>query len=179
MQAIDETVPATQRQPRCQLLEFVRAIHAIPGLLELPPDTFKPSLRVWHKRALPVVIDARSCEEQWWDFAESWDKVRSAKREGIVTARLEHAKAADPPQIVQAKGYEDDEIILPATRCRELQWHDGYKPVHLSRDTASGVLDMHVKRTYRCLRGASLDEVLRRVRSGNRHRANEYRSLGD
>jgi len=179
LQAIDETVPTEARQRHKQLFEFVRALHAIPGLRGMPPDTFKPYLRTWYKRALPVIVNARTFEENWWDFAESWDKVHFPKGEGVVTALLEKAKTAPIPRIVKTKGYEDEEIVLLVRLCRELQQHHGQDPFHLSGDKAGQALGMHPKRAYRCLRGLCVDGVLKLVRSGNTHRANEYRYLGD
>ena len=151
-------------------------MHAIPGFKDKPPSAMKPYLKQWHQLALPHIINATEFDEEFWDFEESWDKVRYPKGEGWMAQVLERAKQADLP--AAAMQYESDKIRLLVAVCRELQREAGDKPFFLSSYWVGQRFGIGSMRAWRWLRRLCDDGVLELIRKGNRQEANEYRYGG-
>jgi hypothetical protein len=173
--AIKSTLPTEVGTRHDCAFKFARALKAITELRDAPVEKVKSYFRKWHELALPFIVNAKDFENDWWDFAESWDKVRYPKGEGLMTEMLELAMAAPVPEA--AKQYENESVRLLVSLCRELQRHAGDAPFFLSSHLVAKRLEVTPMRAWRWLKGLCGDGVLELVQQGNRKEANEYRYL--
>ena len=77
----------------------------------------KPWVAKWHKQALPYL--RKPFEETWVDFAEGWYKVKCPKGQGPLDLAFAKALQAELPAVAQQ--YEQHELRLLVSLCRELQ----------------------------------------------------------
>lgn len=185
-QAIDRTIVQTfSTRHRC-LFNLARELKAIPGSDSWTADRLHRILTAWHSKSL-TNIKTKEFEFSWFDFLETWDKVKCPIGRGCVDNALEAARNAPTPNC--AKQYEKNEpLVLLVKFCRELQHlHvsvDGNQPFFLTARKAAEVLGTDDQvRAWRCLKGFTLEKppILKLVSSGSQasRKANEYLYLGD
>ncbi len=97
----------------------------MPGLADAPVAELKQYVQEWHRRALPY-IHTKPFEESWFDFAESWDKVKYPKGKEPIAMLFAKAVEAEVPE--EAQQYEQQELRLLIVLCRELQRACGTGP---------------------------------------------------
>ncbi len=87
------------------------------SLSQLQPVAYR-----WYEAAEkflgPNSLDA-DADDNWFDFAEGWDKVKYPGEGGLMAMLLERAKQSDLPRV--AMRYRSDRIRLLIALCRELQ----------------------------------------------------------
>ena len=173
-QAIAETQPSGTRQRHRLLFELARELKAIPALADAPVAELKPYARQWHQRALPH-ITTKPFEESWFDFAEAWDKVKFPKGTEPIAMILTQAVKAGLPEV--AEQYEQEELRLLVSLCRELQRACGDGAFFLATRTAGQLLGVNHVTASRWLRLLILDGILELVTAGTREsrRASRYR----
>jgi len=132
----------------------------------------RPYVREWHRRALPVIQNAREFVDEWEDFSESWGKVRTPKGEGVMTEVLERARAAPDDRMAEEYG---DKMGLLVAICRELQKEVGDGPFYLSSHKAGHMLGISPKRAWKWLRLLCREGHLAVVERGNQGRATRYK----
>jgi hypothetical protein len=71
--AVEETLPQEFGQRNRQIFEFARQLRNIFDD-ETDPDTLRPYVAAWHKKALPY-IRTKEFEETWTDFVHAWVNV--------------------------------------------------------------------------------------------------------
>ena len=88
------------------------------------------------------------------------------------------AVAADPP--AAAMQYEQEQLRLLVSLCRELQREAGKRPFYLSVRTAAEQVGVSPRHAARWLKGLVIDNILKLVRKGDRRKrqASEYRYVG-
>ncbi len=176
--SIDATLPAAFGQRHGCLFRFARWLKSHPAIIDAPATALKPYLRQWHKAALPR-IRTKPFEDSWFDFAESWEKVKHPIGAGPMGDILKRAVAADPP--IVARQYEQNQLRLLVSLCRELQREAGKRPFYLSVRTAAEQIGISPSHAATWLNGLVIDNILKRVRRGDRRKreASEYRYMGD
>lgn len=177
-QAIAETQPSGIRQRHRLLFEFARELKAIPSLGDAPVGELKRYVRQWHQKALPQ-ITTKPFEESWLDFAEAWDKVKYPKGTEPIAMIFAEAVKADLPEV--AEQYEQEELRLLVSFCRELQRGCGDGAFFLATRTAGRLLGVNHVTASRWLRLLILDGILELVTAGTREsrRASRYRYRAD
>lgn len=175
--AIQETLPQKPGARHGSLFEFIRALHAL-GLQDRQPSECVVWLKRWYELAKPNIVNA-GFADCYSDFAESWDKVRHPRGQGLMTALLERAKAAPLPEVAKPFEDVDPDFCLLIRLCRELQQEVGDKPFFLSTHTAAKLLNTQSMRVWRWLRALESLRVLTPVSKGDRKQASEYRYVGD
>jgi len=175
--AVEATLPAAFGQRHGCLFRFARWLKSHPAIHDAPAVALKPYLRQWHQAALPK-IRTKPFEDSWFDFAESWQKVKHPIGAGPMGDILRRAAAADPPAV--AMQYEQEELRLLVSLCRELQREAGKRPFYLSVRTAAEQVGVSPRHAARWLKGLVIDGILKLVRKGDRRKreASEYRYMG-
>jgi hypothetical protein len=183
--AIDDTLPKVAGRRNRQVFEFARALRAIPRLADAVGADLEPYVREWHRRALPH-ISTQPFEETMIDFIHAWPKIRFPRGSEPMALILERVKTAPLP--VAALRYEQGELRLLVSLCRELQRESGRSPFYLACRTAAMSLRVtnskgdpdHVK-TWRWLCLLVAHKVLEEVEKGDRlkRRASRYRYMAD
>ncbi len=173
---IARTLPNGVSQRHRLLFDLARELKAIPGLADAPGTALRKVIKVWHKRALPY-IQTKAFEETWFDFLESWDKVKYPKGEGPMAEAMAKAVKAELPNVAQQ--YEQNELRLLVALCRELQRGCGEGPFFLSTRTAGSLLDVNHTTASRWLKGLCHDGILRLVERGSQEtrKASRFRYL--
>ena len=174
-EAIEKTLPRKPGDRHGCLFNFARALKFMPELQGRPATELQPYVRIWHKRALPAIVNCQAFEEEWWDFVDSWQHANHALEEGFMSIVQERAATAEPPAV--AKQYENRKVRQLITFCREAQRLTGDQPFFLSSYDVAKTLDIKQRRAHRWLAGLVFDEVLELVEKGGRHKANVYRYL--
>ncbi|HUT12138.1 MAG TPA: bifunctional DNA primase/polymerase [Thermoguttaceae bacterium] len=174
--AISRTLPTGTRQRHKLLFELARELKALPGLADAPIAELKPYVREWHKRALPH-IHTKPFEESWFDFAESWGKVKFPKGKEPIAMMFAKAVEAEVPEV--AKQYEQTQLRWLVALCRELQRACGAGSFFLDTRTAGRLLGIHHATASRWLRGLRHDGIIKLESRGSREerRASRYRYL--
>lgn len=184
--AIVESLPLAVGQRNRQVFELARALKAVPMLSDAPVDTLEPHVRRWHSLGVARgVIGTEPFVETWIDFFTCWPKVRFPKGAEPMALIAERAKQSPPPQV--AERYEQPELRLLVSLCRELQQTAGTEPFYLSCRTAAEVLNVrnkqgeldHVK-VWRWTLLLAHDGIIEVTEKGNRakHRASSYLYVG-
>jgi len=144
----------------------------------LPAD-LRNFVEAWHRAALPTIA-TKDFDTTFWDFVESWDKVRYPAGSQPVKAAFELAARDNPPKC--AKLYENPKVRLLVQLCRRLQESAGGAPFFLACRTAGELLDESYVVAAKWLRGLVRDKVLERAEKdqvvGGR-RAHRYFYIGD
>ena len=185
--AIVESLPIAIGRRNRQIFELARALKAIPALADAPVDALEPHVRRWHNLGVARgVIGTEPFTETWIDFFTCWPKVRFPKGTEPMVLILERAKQSPPPKA--AERYEQAELRLLVSVCRELQHAAGAEPFYLACRTAAELLDVrnkqggfdHVK-AWRWLLLLAHDGIVEATGKGDqsKHRATRYRYRGD
>ena len=134
-------------------------------------------VRRWHDRAEPN-IGTKPFEESWFDFLEGRGNVRYAVGQGPIDRAFAAAVAATVPSV--AMRFDQQELRLLVSFCRELQRAAGAEPFYLACRSAGRLLNVNHTTVWRWLRGLCRDGILEFVRAGDRkqRRANTYRYIG-
>jgi len=92
---------------------------------------------------------------------------------------LKRAREAKPPRA--ALQYEQDELRLLVSLCRELQREAGDKPFYLSGRTAAAQIGVSPRHAATWLKGLVIDGILKLAKAGDRRKreANEYRFVAN
>ena len=91
--AIEATMPDRYGFRHRRLFEFGRWLKSHPGITDAPVTKLKPYLRKWHEAAESTIRTKSFCEN-WYDFAESWGKIKHPKGAGKITHVMERARTA-------------------------------------------------------------------------------------
>ena len=170
-----------------QVFELARTLKAVPSLADAPVGHLEPYLRRWHTLGVEKgVIGTEPFEETRIDFLTCWPKVKFPKGTEPMVLILERAKQSPPPKA--AERYEQAELRLLVSVCRELQYAAGVEPFYLACRTAAELLDVrnkqggfdHVK-AWRWLVLLTHDGIVEATEKGDqsKHRATRYRYTGD
>jgi hypothetical protein len=174
--AIAATLPTARGQRHRKIFEFARHLKAIPELSGADAQFLRRFVEEWHRQALPFIA-TKPFEETWLDFCEGWDKVKFAAGSEPIAALFAQAMRRGTPAC--AEWYEQPQVRSLVALCRELQKLAGESAFFLDCRTAGRLLSVEHKVAWRWLRLLIREDVLQVVSVGTRHRASEYRYLGD
>ncbi|MCA9109373.1 MAG: bifunctional DNA primase/polymerase [Planctomycetaceae bacterium] len=174
--AIERTLPTGPGKRHRKLFDLARELKAIEELTDLPAKDLKRIVRKWHGRA-KANIKTQPFEESWVDFAEGWEKVRHAAGNGPIDEAFARAVKAGIPKV--AEEYEQPELRILVSFCRELQRSAGEGTFFLDVRTAGRLLNQHHTTVWRWMRCLRLDGILELVSAGGRaeRRASTYRYI--
>ena len=176
--AIEATIPRLPGERHQGIFKFARYLKGLPVLADKPLRDLRPYVHAWYAAATAVegVVMAAGVEENWWDFAEGWEKVRFPGKGGMMAAMLERAGKSIP----KAAGiYPTEAIRLLVSLCRELQREAGDKPFPLSTRKVAELFNVDAMRANRWLRGIERDGILKCEKVGTikNRLASEWRYL--
>lgn len=176
-QAIQQTLPKGPGQRHRAVFAFARALKGIPFLCDADALTLEPYLRQWHHLALPT-ISTQPFEESLIDFLRAWPRVKFPAGAEPMRAVLARAAAAEPP--IAAKQFEQPQLWLLVSLCRELQAAVGDAPFFLASRTAANLLEVPPTQAWRWLFLLEQKGVLHVTERGSRatNRATRYRYQG-
>ena len=177
-QAIIETLPTRRGMRNNNVFELARTLKAIPQLADAPGKALRPYVQFWHKLALPV-IGTKPFEDTLIDFLKGWRRVKFPKGSDPMAEALANAIAAELPEA--AIVYEQEQLRLLVSLCRELQRVSGDSPFFLSCRTAGRLLDVDFKTANRWLFLLVEEDVLTLVKKGDASSmlASRYRYTAD
>ena len=177
-QAIIETLPTRRGMRNNNVFELARTLKAIPQLADAPRTALRPYVQFWHQLALPV-IGTKPFEETWIDFLKGWPRVKFPKGSDPMAEALANAVAAKLPEA--AVVYEQEQLRLLVSLCRELQRVSGDSPFFLSCRVAERLLGVHFKTANRWLFLLVQENVLELVTQGDASSmlASRYRYTAD
>ena len=183
-QCISKTSPPHPGKRHDNVFKLAKFLQGDPAIAAWPLKKLHPIVDRWYARAVQAVgpggIKA-SADDNWFDFAEAWDKVKYPGEEGLMTMLLERAKKTELPAV--ATDYQSPEIRLLIALCRELQRESGDEPFYLSTATVDRLFGLNGNRmrAWRWLQGLVRDGVLAEVEKGDpvSRRASRFRYLGD
>jgi len=176
--AVRESLPARAGRRNRQVFELARALKAIPWLADADPRDLEVVVREWHRQALPF-IGTKPFEETWIDFLRGWPRIKYPKGSEPMAKVFAQALEANPPAV--AERYEQPQLKLLVSLCRELQRGAGDGPFYLSVRTAAGLLGVDISTASRWLFVLSQDRILDIVSRGNQRerKASRYRYVAD
>jgi hypothetical protein len=174
--AIASTLPANVGQRNEQVFDFARTLKAIPALASAPASALRDIVKLWHKRALPV-IGTKPFDETWDEFTQGWPNVKWPKGTNLMTLILKRADASALPAV--AGHYECPYTHRLIKLCRELQRASGASPFFLACRTAGQLLGMHHERAWRRLGMLVADGILSVAERGTKTRATRYRYVAE
>jgi len=174
--AIAVSLPTGPGKRNQQVFLLARALQAIPALADADPRDLKSIVRRWHKAALSH-ITTPAFEETWIDFLKGWGNVKFPLGAEPMAALFAMAQQMDPPEVAQQ--YEQTELRLLVTLCRELQRAAGDGPFYLACRTAGRLLGVDHSTANRWQFLLCDDKVLLETEKGNRQkrRASRYKYL--
>ncbi len=161
---VKDCLPAAAGHRHSCIFRLARKLKAFGELKDQPTKTLKPIVRQWYDLALPH-ITTKEWEDTWWDFEETWQSIKFAEGEGIMTDILERAKAAELPEAAQQ--YESPKVRLLVCFCRELQHHAGEEPFFLSTRAVGSSFGITPRHAARWLNGLVRDGILELVEKGS------------
>jgi len=183
-ECIVKTLPKRAGQRHAAVFKFARYLRSNPEVAAWPLKRLRPIARKWYDSAVGALgSDAirANADENWFDFAEGWDKVKYPGDEGMVTILLERARRNELPAL--AMNYESPEIRLLIGLCRELQRENGDDLFYLSTATIGRLFNLgeNRMRPWRWLDGLVRDGILELVEKGDhtQRRPSRFRYLGD
>ncbi len=176
--AVLESLPAGVGRRNRQVFELARALKAVPCLADADPRDLEAVVREWHRQALPF-IGTEPFEETWIDFLRGWPRVKYAKGSGPMAQLFAKAVEAESPQV--AERYEQPQLKLLLSLCRELQRAAGDGPFYLSVRTAARLLAVDPSTAWRWLFLLEHDRILDVVTRGDRKewRASRFRYVAE
>jgi len=174
--AIAKSLPEKAGQRHRMLFELARQLKAIPSLADASASQLKPYVKQWHVAARSV-IRTKEFEISWFEFAESWSKVKFPAGKGPIDMLFAQLNDTDLPEI--AAQYENSKIRLLVALCRELQRASGNSSFFLSSRKAGDLIGVDHATAARWFHGLVLDGILRiaEVGSCSSHKASRYRYL--
>lgn len=174
---IQRTLPTEPGHRHRNLFNLARGLKFMPELADKPIDELRLIVKTWHERALPVIVNCRDFEEEWWDFRESYESATKPLEGGFMSLIRQRASEANMPKL--AEEYENHDVRELITICREAQREVGDKVFFLSSVAVAEMFDIEQRRAHRWLKGLCADGILELVESGKQARkANTYRYLG-
>ncbi len=173
-----ESLPKQIGQRNKLVFELARALKAVASFSDADAKDLKPHVKQWHQLALPV-IGTRPFEETWIDFLRAWPRVKFPKGSEPIARILERALSEAIPR--EAAGYEQTDLKLLVSLCRELQRTAGSGPFYLSCRTAGRLLEKQHTTIWRWLFLLENDGLLEVVHRGSQRtrKATRYRYLGN
>lgn len=174
LEAIENTQPTKQGERHRRIFDLVRRLKAVPELEGRSAREVRQLARQWHTKALPVIGTA-DWDTTWDDFTFAWTNAKYAWGT-TMSAILERATTENLPEA--AYDYENPKRQLLVALCRELQRDVGDQPFFLSTRTLNDLLDITSMEAWRWLQGLCRVGILQLVKTGNRHKATEFRYLG-
>jgi len=173
--AICESLPSAVGRRNNQVFDLARALKATE-LADVDSRGLRSIVREWHRRALPV-IGTKPFEETWINFLRAWPRVKHPKGTGPMAQIFARAVKATIPQV--AERYEQPQLRLLVSLCRELQRAAGDSPFFLAVRTAGRLLGVDTSTAWRWLFLLEQDGILMvEVRGDQRTRkATRYRYI--
>lgn len=147
-------------------------------MADADPRDLEAVVREWHRQALPF-IGTKPFEETWIDFLRGWPRVKYPKGTEPMAQPFAKAVEAELPQV--AERYEQRQLKLLVSLCRELQRAVGDGAFYLSVRTAARLLAVDPSTAWRWLFLLEHDGILIVVTRGDRkeRRASRYRYIAD
>lgn len=175
--AIMESLPKHRGQRNKLVFELARGLKAVATISDADARDLKPYVQKWHQLALPV-IGTQAFEETWIDFLRGWSRVKFPKGTEPITKIFERAIREALPH--EAAEYEQTDLKLLVSLCRELQRHAGEGPFYLSSRTAGRLIGKQHTTVWRWLFLLESDRLLEVVQRGSQktRKATRYRYLG-
>jgi hypothetical protein len=171
-QAIARTLPTGPGQRNRRLFDLAQALKGImPGAI---PDTLRPTVREWHRRALPF-IRTKDFDETWADFLVAWERV---KRPAGCSLQAALAAITHEPAPPVADRYDGALRTLVAL-CWQLQRQWGRRAFPLPCRIAADVIGVSPLKAWQMLEALRIDRVIRLVKKGSKAtgRASEWRFI--
>jgi hypothetical protein len=171
-QAIARTLPTGPGQRNRRLFDLAQALKGI--MPHSIPDTLRPNVREWHRRAL-LFIRTKDFDETWADFLVAWARVKrpaGCSLQAAFTA-VEHEPA--PPVADRYDGALRKLVAL----CWQLQRRWGSRAFPLPCRIAADVLGVSPLKAWQMLEALRIDRVIRLVKKGSKAtgRASEWRFI--
>ena len=169
---IVETVPIQYGTRNKAVFQFARRLKAIPALTEAEVEVLRSYARQWHARALPY-IRTDPFEETWIDFIYAWPRIKFVAGADPMTEIF--SRAITQPD--DGWPYEQRELRLLASLCKELQRTAGEGPFYLSCRTAGRLLRVPHLRAWRWMLLLESDKWIQTVEKGSqeKRRATRFR----
>jgi hypothetical protein len=175
--AIAASLPTALRQRHKSIFRLARELKAIEALNSAGACDLRHIVEEWHRRALPV-IRSKSFVETWADFVLAWKNVRVPAGQGVINTALSRALASAPsPRVVEL--YDENEIILLAKLCRELQLIVGDVDFFLDCRTAGELIGVHHSTAWRYFVALVADGILTPGEKGSalKRKASRFRYI--
>ena len=175
--AIRESLPTGVGRRNNQVFDLARALKATT-LADSDPRHLQSVVREWHRRALPF-IGTKPFEESWINFLRAWPRVKFPKGTGPMAQIFAIAVAATLPEV--AERYEQQQLKLLVSLCRELQRAAGDGPFFLSVRTAARLLGVDNSTAWRWLFLLEQDGILKVEARGDQKtwKATRYRYIAE
>jgi hypothetical protein len=183
-EAVEASLPAGPGQRNAKVFELARRLKGLPHLADAGAADLEPVVRVWHRRALPV-IRTQDWRPTWEDFRTAWANVAFPAGVGPARRLMEHAAAGSPPP--EAIMFDDLAVRRLIAVCHALQQaaeRCGGDHFFLSCRTAAAVCGFGTPMTACRWLNRLVDRgVLELVRRGTvgvvNRRASRYRFIRD
>ena len=171
---IVETIPIQYGTRNRAVFQFARRMKSLPVLTDADVEELRPHARNWHSRALPY-IKTDPFEETWIDFIYAWPRIKFIAGADPMTEIF--SRAAQQPDAVWP--YEQRELRLLASLCKELQRSAGDGPFYLSCRTAGRLLSVTHLRAWRWMMLLESDKWIQTVEKGSqeKRRATRFRYM--
>lgn len=180
---ICKALPSERGTRHDRVFQLARLLQGNERIAGWPLRQLRPIVDLWYKHAVKrlgaAYIEA-TIDENWFDFAEGWDKVKYPGEGGLMTMVLERVRRNDLPAV--AMEYHSPEVRFLIAVCRELQKEAGEAPFYLATSTVAKLLSLeHRMQAHRWLDGLVRDGVLELVERGDPKKriASRFRYLGD
>jgi hypothetical protein len=176
-EAIERTIPSERGHRHNQIFAFVRHLKAIPALASADVSALVPIVKQWHSAALPY-IGTKDFDSTFIDFADAWERAEYPIGAGPLQETFMNSLTQSLPKC--AEKYDCDSFRRMVLLCRQLQQQAGDKqPFFLACRSAAEVLGLSHNLANRWLRFLVRDGILEVISKGTRHKASEFRYLGD
>lgn len=166
------TIPKNPGERHANVFRLARLLRGHPEMATWPLARLRPILDRWYSLAVASVGQSgirASPDDNWFDFAEGWERVKYPGEEGLTAILLERARQDELPEV--ALLYQSAEVRLLVALCRQLQREVGNAPFYLATSIVAKVLNLTGKnprmRAWRWLQGLVRDGVLEQIDSGD------------
>lgn len=161
----------------CKLAGALKA-HELTAGVVLTNKELKEAFCAWYKRATPFLKLSQSEQAYFLEFMDAWSNIKGPLGETAVQIAFRRAQSAPIPREASIKDFDDPDICLLISLCRELQIIAGNLPFYLSPYTVKELFAQSSHSTAaKWLSGLCALGLLTRIEKGDfgKRRASSYR----